>query len=111
MTWTIAESVWLIELFKEHGAEVEMPVKLVCDNKEAPQIVANPIYPKRTKHIEIKQPGEHKGLVKTVYVSSKYQQADILSKGLLRSHHKYLLPKLGVVNIFAPTSLRGSVEI
>lgn len=103
MAWTVAELIWLIGLFKELGAGVEVPVKLFCDNKIALQIAANPAYHKRTKHIELDchfiREKIQKGIVKTVHVSSKeQQQADILTKALLRSQHEYILSKLGVLN-------------
>ena len=46
------------------------------------------------------------GLIKTEYVNSKDQLEDILTKGLPRQQHEYLIGKLGVLNVFIPTSLR-----
>lgn len=53
MAWTVAELVWLTGLFKELRADVRQPIDLFYDNKAAQQIVANPVYHERTKHIEI----------------------------------------------------------
>lgn len=50
-------------------------------------------------------------MLKTQYISSKEQLADLLTKGLGRPQHKYLVGKLGVLNVFAPTNLRGSDEL
>lgn len=50
------------------------------------------------------------GMIKTEYVPTKHQQADILTKGLYRTRHEYICSKLGMLNIFAPHILRGSIE-
>lgn len=52
MANAVAEIVELVGLFKELGANLQLPVKLYCDSKETLQIVANQIYHERTKHIE-----------------------------------------------------------
>lgn len=44
------------------------------------------------------------GIVKTLHISSTEQQADILTKALGRSQHEYLVSKMGVINVFTPTS-------
>lgn len=51
------------------------------------------------------------GLVRIQHVASKDQLAYILTKGLTRIHHESLTDKLGVLNVFVPANLRGSVEI
>ncbi|XP_049348897.1 secreted RxLR effector protein 161-like [Solanum verrucosum] len=48
-----AEITWLVGLFKELGVSIELPIKMVCDSKDAIQIAANPIFHERTKHIDI----------------------------------------------------------
>ena len=53
MASVVAEVTWLIGLYKELGISVEVPIYLYCDTKAAIQIAANPIFPERTKHIDI----------------------------------------------------------
>ncbi|XP_033516103.1 uncharacterized mitochondrial protein AtMg00810-like [Nicotiana tomentosiformis] len=53
MAYTVAELVWLKGLLEERNVNLKLPMKLFCDNKEALKIATNPIYHKRTKHIEI----------------------------------------------------------
>ncbi|XP_070034247.1 uncharacterized mitochondrial protein AtMg00810-like [Nicotiana tomentosiformis] len=97
MAWTVVELVWLTSLFKELGAQVKLPVELFCDNKEALQIAANP--GKATTRT-----GENNTC------EFKRSTGRYLDKGAVEVQHEYLMPKLGVFNIFAPTSLRGSVR-
>ena len=111
MASTVSELVWIIALYKELGEEIHLPVKLFCDSKAALQIAANPVYHERTKHIEV---GCHfirekiqMGLIQTLYLRTQDQQADIMTKGLARVQHEHLVSKLGVLNRFTPTILRG----
>lgn len=111
----VAEVVWLTTLMKELGDGIEMHVEVYSDSKTALQIVANSVFHEKTKHIEIDchfiRQKIQEGLVKTKHVGTKDQTVDILTKELPRAHHEYLVGKLGMLNIFAPASLRGSEEM
>lgn len=106
MASTCSEFVWLIGLFEELGVDIKKPIELYCDSQAVLQIAANPVYHKMTKHIEIDchfiRKKNQQRLIKTQHVSSKEQQADILTNALVRTQHEYLISKLGVLNIFAP---------
>ncbi|KAE8672369.1 hypothetical protein F3Y22_tig00111843pilonHSYRG00119 [Hibiscus syriacus] len=106
MVVTTAELTWLNGLANELGLERKCPVKLYCDNKAALQIAANPVYHKRTKHIEIDchfiREKIQEGFIKTEFVSSSEQLADIFTKALGVQQHEYLVSKLGMKNIFHP---------
>lgn len=115
MANVVSELVWIIALLKELGNEVEQPAVVYSDSKVALQISANPVFHERTKHIEIdchfiRQKIQAR-MMRTEHVSSKEQLADILTKGLPRSQHECLVGKLGVFNVFSPTSLRGSNDL
>ncbi|XP_019259312.1 PREDICTED: uncharacterized protein LOC109237460 [Nicotiana attenuata] len=96
------------------GVQIQLPIHLHCDNKEAIQIAANPIFHERTKHIDFDchfvREKLQQGLIQTHHINTKLQLADILTKGLGKVQHYSLLSKLGVENLFIPHSLRGSVE-
>lgn len=115
MANAVSELVWIIALLKELGKEMEQPAMVYSDSKAALQIAANPVFHERTKHIEIDchfiRQKIQEGVMKTEHVGSKEQLADILTKGLHRLQHECLVSKLGVLNVFTPTSLRGSNEI
>ena len=114
MASAVAEVVWLVKLFKELGVEVHTPVTIYSDSKSAIQIAANPVLHERTKHIELDchfiREKIQNGLVQTQYLNTKEQEADMLTKGLGKTQHEYLLSKFGVLNLFIPTNLRGSIK-
>lgn len=114
MGTAIVEVVWLVGLFGKLNLQLKLPVKLFCDSKVAFQIAANPIYHERTKHIEINchfvREKIQERLVETTHVRSGLQLADILTKGLGRTQHESLLSKLGMLILFSPHILRGSIE-
>src|SRR5262249_36884570 len=53
MSSTVCEIQWITYLLKDFGVHPSLPIKLHCDNKAAEHIAANPVFHKRTKHIEI----------------------------------------------------------
>ena len=79
------------------------PVTLFCDNQGAQELVKNPVYHSRTKHIDIRhhyvRDAYEDGVINPSYITTKEMTADILTKGLNASLHHYMLNKLGVKNI------------
>lgn len=93
------EIVWLKQLLSELGENYNC-VTLCVDNQSAIKLINNPVYHKRTKHIDVKynfvREKVELGMIKVQYVSSNNQLADILTKALstqcfayLRSHILY----------------------
>lgn len=82
-------------------------MKLYYDNKAVISIANNPVQHDRTKHMEIdkhfiKQKLEG-GEICMSFVPTTQQIADSLTKGLLRQNFVFLISKLGMTNINAPT--------
>ncbi|KAH9699250.1 hypothetical protein KPL71_024275 [Citrus sinensis] len=108
-----SEIAWLKSLFLEMGVCcVERPT-VWCDNMSAIELVKNPVFHSRTKHIEIDvhfiRDKVLAGNLKICYVPSEDQIADILTKPLSSPQFNYLRDKL---NVFpCPLSLRGAVKI
>lgn len=50
------------------------------------------------------------GIMSTIYISTKNQPTDLLTKGLSRLQHHYLTSNLGVFNILTFPKLRGNVK-
>ena len=106
MAAAVAEIIWIVGLLKDLCVEVSTPVQLYCHSKAAMQIAANPIFHEHTKHIEIDchfvRENLKEGLIHPVHVSTQFQLADLLTKGLGVAQHSFLLSKLGVLDIFHP---------
>lgn len=79
------EAMWLKSLLHELGFD-QRPVELNVDNQSAIKLAKNPEFHKRTKHIDIKfhfvRDMCSEGDIKIVYVDSKNQIADMLTKSL-----------------------------
>lgn len=96
------EIAWTKTLFKELLSVDGVPAKLFLDNQGAIHLIKNPVFHKRTKHIDVryhhlKSQYEDK-IFSLEYVTSKQQQADILTKPLPRLTFEYQRSALGVQN-------------
>ena len=107
MAATTSESLCLHGLFSSLGVYHPQPTSLFCDNQATLHIAANPVFHERTKHIEIDyhfvREQLQAGTISTAYISSKLQLADIFTKALGRQQFTFLLRKLGITDLHAPT--------
>lgn len=103
----ICELLWIKRVLEDLKKHIKLPMKLFCDSKAAISISQKPVQHDRTKHVEIdrhfiKEKLEA-GVICIPFVTSKEQTADILTKGLFRPSFEFLVSKLGMYDIYAPT--------
>jgi hypothetical protein len=113
MASTVSELTWIKQVLANLNIKVEEPMKMLCDNQSARHIATNPVFHERTKHIEVdchfvREKVQSKE-IKTPFVKSENQLADILTKGLNVKAFENISCKLGLYNLYNP-SLRGSVK-
>nr|GEW55945.1 ribonuclease H-like domain-containing protein [Tanacetum cinerariifolium] len=81
----VAETAWLHNLLRELHSPL-LTALVYCDNINAVYISANPVQHQRTKHIEIDihfvRGMVKAGHVRVLHVPSRFQYADIFTKGL-----------------------------
>ena len=97
---TAAELLWLTHLL--HDLRISLPQQpfLLCDNKSAIFLSSNPVSHKRAKHVELDY---HflcelvvAGKLRTQYVPSHLQVADIFTKSVPRPFFQFFRSKLHV---------------
>ncbi|XP_071713507.1 uncharacterized mitochondrial protein AtMg00810-like [Rutidosis leptorrhynchoides] len=82
----VAETCWLRNLLRELHCPITTATLVYCDNVCSVYMSSNPVQHQRTKHIEIDihfvRDLVAKGQVRVLHVPSRYQFADIFTKGL-----------------------------
>ncbi|GJR61885.1 ribonuclease H-like domain-containing protein [Tanacetum coccineum] len=82
----VAETCWLRNLLRELHTLLSSATLVYCDNVSAVYLSSNPIQHQHTKHIKIDihfvRDLVTAGQVRVLYVPSRYQFADIFTKGL-----------------------------
>ncbi|KAL0411703.1 UNVERIFIED_CONTAM: Retrovirus-related Pol polyprotein from transposon RE2 [Sesamum latifolium] len=100
-------SMGLRTLLKDLTVNHSFPAQLLCNNRAALHIAANPVHHERTKHIEIDchfiRDCIQSCSIMTSHVSSNLQLADIFTKALGNIQFQFLVGKLGIRNLRAPT--------
>lgn len=82
----VSESCWLRNLLLELHCPIPQATLVYCDNISAIYLAGNPVQHQRTKHIEMDihfvREKVARGQVRVLHVPSRYQIADIFTKGL-----------------------------
>nr|GEZ89641.1 ribonuclease H-like domain-containing protein [Tanacetum cinerariifolium] len=82
----VTETAWLCNLLRELHSPLSTATLVYCDNVGAVYLSANPVQHQRTKHIEIDihfvRDMVQTGHIWVLHVPSRYQYADIFTKGL-----------------------------
>ncbi|GKB90499.1 ribonuclease H-like domain-containing protein, partial [Tanacetum coccineum] len=82
----VAETAWIRNLLCELHTPLFTATLVYCDNVSVVYMSANPVQHQRTKHIEIDIHFVHdfvaSGQVRVLHVPSRFQYADIFTKGL-----------------------------
>ena len=103
----IKEELWLKRVLDEIQVNVDLPLKLYCDNKAAISMALNPIQHERSKHVEIDRhfirEKVEEGVICLTYLPTNLQTADVLTKGLLKPVFESCISKLDIINIYDPT--------
>ena len=109
MSAACSEILWLRGLLSDLRFPADSATPLYADNTSAIRIIANPVFHERTKHIEIDchfiRDEYKRDVISLPHIFSDLQNTDILTKGLPRPWHQFLVSKLMLVD--SPASICG----
>lgn len=101
MSEAAKEVVWTRRLLNELGIHQEKATVLYCDNAAAKLLVENPVFHRRTKHVDIKfhytREQTKNGSIKVKHIESCNQLADIFTKNLPRDKLKVNRSRLNLM--------------
>ncbi|GKD37547.1 ribonuclease H-like domain-containing protein [Tanacetum coccineum] len=104
----VAETTWIHNLLLELHAPLTTVTLVYCDNVSAVYLSTNPVQHQRTKHIEIDIHFVHdyvaSGQVHVLHVPSRFQYADIFTKGLPTALFLEFRSSLNVLRPLVPTA-------
>ncbi|KAK7863601.1 hypothetical protein R5R35_013473 [Gryllus longicercus] len=94
------EVTWIRQFLDDIGEPVQEPTNLKMDNQGALCLVKNPVFHKRTKHVDIKyhyiREKLEEGTISVSFVPSDLELADVFTKPTPRDHFHELIFNLGM---------------
>jgi hypothetical protein len=97
---TTCEAVWLRRILEDLHEQQEQPIQLICDNQSVIQMTKNPVFHKKTKHIDIQyhfvRDLVQQGVVEISYCRTEEQVADIFTKALSKEKFFKFRDDLGI---------------
>ena len=107
MALNACELIWLQQFLSNLNVSSSSSTHLYYDNQAAMHIVNSPVYHERTKHIEIEchfiRDCIQQGSLLTRFVHSQHQVANLFTKALRKQQFQFLVGKLDIQNLHAPT--------
>lgn len=102
-TMAACQGIWLRRLLTEVAKQKVPPVTLYVDNQSALDLMINPVFHGRSKHIDIRyhfiRDCVEKGEVTVHYVCTKRQKADVLTKAMAKAKHEEMKNLIGVKKV------------
>lgn len=102
-TMTACQGIWLRRLLAEITGQNTPPVRMFVDNKAALELMKNPVFHGRSKHIDVRfhfiRECIENGEIVVAHVDGKMQKADVLTKALARMKHDEMCKMIGIKKI------------
>ncbi|GJR65541.1 retrovirus-related pol polyprotein from transposon TNT 1-94 [Tanacetum coccineum] len=108
MSGYCAQILWMRSQLTDYGLGFNK-IPMYCDNKSDIALCCNNVQHYRSKHIDIRfyfiKEQVDNGVVKSYFINTEYQLADIFTKALCRERIEFLINKLGMRS-FTPETLK-----
>lgn len=92
------EALWLQSILSEFKINSNLPINIYCDNQSAIKLTYNPLFHKRTKHIDIKYHFIRNHIINNkiniIKINTKNNIADVLTKNTSKKINNKLFPFL-----------------
>ncbi|GJT98735.1 putative RNA-directed DNA polymerase [Tanacetum coccineum] len=102
-TMAACQGIWLRRLLTEVTRQWIPPVTLFVDNQSALELMKNPVFHGRSKHIDIRfhfiRECVENGEITVAHVCGKEQKADILTKPLAKVKHEEMRNLMGIKKV------------
>nr|GEX89778.1 uncharacterized mitochondrial protein AtMg00810-like [Tanacetum cinerariifolium] len=102
-TMAACQGIWLRRLLTNLTGQNIPPVIMHVDNRSALDLMKNPVFHGRSKHIDIRfhfiRECVENGEITVTHVSGKKRKADLLTKPLARVKHQEMRDLIGVRKI------------